>query len=188
MAIGRLNIGLTGVQPGGLAKVIPSSVAVGSGSGSVDSNGTVTFSGASSVSLNSCFSSTYDNYRILINVTGSADDNTNFRLRVGGVDNSTASSYTRQFLRADSTTVSGGVLAQSFGFLGDTFTTGGTFAIDIFSPFLTTRTKLLSHNFRAAGAILFIGVDHNQTVSYDGFTIIANSGTITGTARVYGYN
>ena len=37
MAIGRLNIGLTGVQPGGLAKVIPSSVAVGSGSGSAKS-------------------------------------------------------------------------------------------------------------------------------------------------------
>ena len=51
-------------QPG-MKLVVPSSVAVGSGSGSVATQGTVTFSGASSVSINGCFSSTYDNYRIL---------------------------------------------------------------------------------------------------------------------------
>ena len=52
----------------GLAKIVPSSVAVGSGTGSANSLGTVTFSGASSVSLNGCFSSTYDNYRLMLNI------------------------------------------------------------------------------------------------------------------------
>ena len=50
----------------GLAKIVPTSVAVGSGTGSADSLGNVTFSGASSGSLNGCFTSTYDKYKILI--------------------------------------------------------------------------------------------------------------------------
>ena len=148
---------------------------------------TTTFSAVSSQSLNNVFSSTYDNYRILINATGSADDNTNFRLRVGGVDNSTANSYIRQFVRAESTTVTGSTSTSNLSFIGDTYIAGSIFIIDIFSPFLTTRTKLISQNWRGTSAVIFLGSDHNQTVSYDGFSILPNSGTITGTITIYGY-
>ena len=50
----------------GLAKIVPSSVAVGSGSGSFDANGAISFTGASSISINGCFSATYDVYKVLI--------------------------------------------------------------------------------------------------------------------------
>jgi hypothetical protein len=50
----------------GLAKIVPSSVAVGSGTGSSDTTGKVTFSGASTVSLNGVFTSSYRNYKIIV--------------------------------------------------------------------------------------------------------------------------
>jgi len=53
----------------GTRLIIPSSVAVGSGSGSVSTSGTVTFSGASSVSINDVFSATYDTYQIVTDLS-----------------------------------------------------------------------------------------------------------------------
>ena len=43
---------------GGLIAIVPTSVAVGSGTGSSSGNGLVTFAGVSSVSLNGVFSAT----------------------------------------------------------------------------------------------------------------------------------
>ena len=56
----------------GVTKIIPASVTVGSGSGSVDANGIVTFSGVSSLTLNTCFSSSYEYYQVLMNAYASA--------------------------------------------------------------------------------------------------------------------
>jgi hypothetical protein len=53
----------------GLVQIVPSSVTVASGSGSANGNGAVEFSGCSSISLNGIFSSSYDNYRILISAS-----------------------------------------------------------------------------------------------------------------------
>jgi hypothetical protein len=61
----------------GLAKIVPTSVTVGSGSGSASALGTVTFSGCSSVSLNGVFSSAYNNYKVLVNVNSIDSTGTN---------------------------------------------------------------------------------------------------------------
>jgi len=89
----------------GLAKIVPSSVAVGSGTGSASTTGTVTFSGCSSVSLNDVFSATYDDYKIVINVESAGAPELGIRMRVSGSDNS-SSIYYSQRLRAQDTTVS----------------------------------------------------------------------------------
>ena len=62
MAINRLN---PDYPDAGLVQLMPGSVAVGSGSSTVNGNGQVSFSGASSVSFNDVFSATYDNYKII---------------------------------------------------------------------------------------------------------------------------
>jgi hypothetical protein len=49
----------------GLVSIVPTSVAVGSGSASVGANGAVTFTGVSSISLNSCFTSQFNSYKIV---------------------------------------------------------------------------------------------------------------------------
>jgi hypothetical protein len=195
MAIGRLNIGLTGVQPGGLAKIVPSSVAVGSGTGSVDSNGNVTFSGASTVSLNDVFSATYDNYKIdVIYTSASGNAADTLRLRVSGADNSTSNyNYSGIFLRTNATTIPYGNTSQtSFGDLVAHSTNGNeAFSINMYSPFLAERTKYNCASIDQDGTSI---LSHFQagvfaaTTSFTGFTLISGSGTFTGKIRVYGYN
>jgi hypothetical protein len=64
--VSKLSDGVgTNLTPG-LTQIIPTSVSVGSGSGTVSAGGAVTFSGATSISLNGAFTSTYQNYRLLI--------------------------------------------------------------------------------------------------------------------------
>jgi hypothetical protein len=66
-----------------LTKIIPASVTVGSGSGSVDANGVISFSAVSSLQINTCFSSTYEFYKLLGNIYGSANSDLQLQFRYG---------------------------------------------------------------------------------------------------------
>ena len=188
----------------GLAKVIPTSVAVGSGSGSVDSLGTVTFSGASSVSLNDVFSSTYDHYKIIVVAeNSSATWQLLSRLRVSGSDNSSSNYYWSGFYQtfasatpALNTQGSNG-LTTSFQ-IGQTANPAATLAnqtiIEIANPFATAETT-----FNSSGTVYESspGVSSSNryayggmtsvTTSYTGFTIFPQSANISGSVSVYGY-
>jgi hypothetical protein len=60
---------------------------------------TTSFSGVASQSINDVFSTTYDNYLVLVEGVGSgASSDLNFRLRVGGADASGATDYVRPAL------------------------------------------------------------------------------------------
>jgi hypothetical protein len=178
----------------GLVQLVPSSVAVGSGSGSVDANGAVTFTGASTVSLNDVFSSTYDNYKVLMNITGSTtNQNVGMRLRVSGADNSTAN-YGQQLMDAASNILSGSRDSGQTSFARIAGAQSGKnqlFLLDIAYPFQTEITT--AHTFRMVDAgtssaqISYIVSGFVATTSFTGFTLIPGSGTITGTIRVYGY-
>jgi len=175
----------------GLNAIIPTSVTVGSGSGSANTVGQVSFSSASSVSLNGVFTSTYDNYLIMIDVIGSTALDLSYRLRVGGVDNSSAV-YARQYLFANSSTVSAGRATTNTSWPGPT--TNGTARaaaiIEVFGPFLTRVTggngRSLS-NYSGSPESVYEQYGHNSATSFDGITILASTGNITGTVTVYGY-
>ena len=174
-------------SPGGLVQIVPTSVAVGSGSGSVDANGAVTFSTASSLSLNDVFSASYDNYRIILTGNLSSNVEVKLRYRVSGADNSTAN-YNFQRLSGSSTTVSAarttGATSQDFCIWDANLSSA---QLEIFRPFLTEATG--SYAIGAADGVTtqnFAGRFSGAT-SFTGFTIFPTSGTITGSMRVYGY-
>jgi hypothetical protein len=173
--------------------IVPTSVAVGSGSGSVGTSGAVTFSGASSISLNGCFSSAYDNYKILLELTGSTNNVATMRMRVGGVDNSSANYWNnRVYGQATSVTSQGPTSADtSFSAVGEFDAGINTCNYDIFSPFKTQVTSIQGvTQFRYTGFYQHSHLKTGQTTvttSYDGFTLIVNTGTMSGTVRVYGY-
>jgi hypothetical protein len=154
---------------------------------------TQSFTASSAVSVNNCFSSNYTNYRVILRCTSAAGDpNLSARLRVGGVDNSTASSYLRQLLQGSSTTASAARDAQNVLALGALSTAvGNVFILDIVSPFAATRTSFLSNNLYVSSTdnafVVFINAVHNQSISYDGITFFPGSSTITGSFSVYGY-
>jgi len=177
----------------GLKPIVPTSVAIGSGSSSVSTLGQVTFTGASSVSLNGVFSSAYQNYRILFLTTSIATSgNVSLKMRTSGTDNSDAQ-YQRQQIFAGSTTVNATRSTGQTSFLFGALAVGSylnTINIDVFKPFDAANTGWVG---QVASALDSTGPEvwvqyggHNVATSYDGITFISG-GTFTGTVSVYGY-
>lgn len=189
MAIGRLNIGLTGVQPGGLAKVIPSSVAVtGTGAtGTVDSNGAVIFSGASTLSLNGCFTSTYKTYKIVGRFTGTGQLAFYMKLRASNTDASSAYYWSGQY-QSSATTSEGGEAGNNLSYfqIGGVDGQRGFLTIDLHGPFETATSHFTAFGWDGSYKRIYAG-GHGTQASYDGFTVYPNSGTISGIVSVYGY-
>jgi len=182
------------VEQQGLVQIIATSVAKGaSGSASVDSKGNVTFSGTESVSLNGVFSSTYQNYRIQINGTNaSALLNWQAKMRLSGTD-STASYYSSEFWVSSAGSTGIGSYVNNGGFFQINTNDNSNGAcptwFDIFRPFDAAITNVLGQGYDgSAGKSKYFGGLHNVSTSYDGLTIACNTGTISGTIRVYGYN
>ena len=171
----------------GLSPITPSSVTVGSGSASVDSSGLVTFSGCTTVTVNGVFSSTYSNYRVVMDGTLAADNGIRMRM-----DNFTGANYAWQWVRAYGTTVQ--ALNETANAAGIYITSGDSdglsFTADVFSPNKAARTNLTFQGFGSSG-VDFIYVGSGQvttTTQYTGATLVPNGGTtVSGTIRFYGY-
>ena len=181
--------------PTGLVRVSPTSVTVGSGSASVNANGLVTFTGASSISLNGVFTSAYTDYRIMFDQTAaSAYADGNLRMRVGGVDAIT--NYYRNGIVIDGATITGFQSANDTNY-GNALTTHPTSsnshaqsAIEIRDPFVVKPTPMQVINGAWSGSLnrhISTTGFHATPVSYDGFTIYLSSGNFAGTFQVYGY-
>ena len=182
----------------GLAKIVPSSVSVGSGTGSSDSLGNVTFSGASSVSLNSVFNSTYDNYKIVFTLTSvTADTTITAKVRSGVTDNSsTLYSYAMPGLTNGGTNAPESSGPTSAGWLvtysDSALSHYSSASIDLYKPFLAVYTSgtitMTNSSFSSVLRANSGGWWHEVSSSFDGISFISSSGNITGTVRVYGYN
>jgi len=161
-------------------------VAVGVDPGLVHIN-TTTFSTVASVSLNDVFSATYDNYVIFLSTTLSAEVQFNFRLRVAGVDSSAAIYSRNYFLSRTVATGGEGVNATSQTLnLGES-TSLQVFKLEVFGPAIAAYTHTFTQNKNNYTELNIQGMSHAAATAYDGLTIYPQSGTITGTIRVYGY-
>jgi hypothetical protein len=177
---------------GGLIPITPTSVAVGSGTGTANAVGQVTYSGASSVSLNGVFTSSYRNYKMVLEHTCSTATDLKLRLRAAGTDNTTANSYVAQLAVSTNAAVSGSDSTNNLLTLNNNITTTliNFASNEFFNPQIAAATGIFTFamNDTNGGYFSMQGATHNQTVSYDGFTIFPTLGTITGTMSVYGYN
>jgi hypothetical protein len=175
----------------GLILMTPTSVdKTGTGStATVSANGSVEFSSCATLSLNGVFSTDYDNYMIVLRGDCSSAANVGYRLRVGGTDNSTASSYVYQELEAASTTVGGARITDNIGrFCPFNNTQENGAIVHIYGPFLAQPTawRSVTANDASSARIDDYAGTHNQSTSYDGFTMIPGTGSITGRVAVYG--
>jgi hypothetical protein len=172
-----------------LELVKPSSVVVtgGSASATVSALGSVEFTSCETLSLNGVFQSGYDNYMISMWNTASTNQRFEIRLRASGSDAS-GSDYVRQFLLAESTTVSGArATLTSFNYqLMDTDTNGWTFFF--YGPGLAqpTAMRTVSVSDRGSAAIFDSASTHSLSTAYDGLSFIAISSNISGRVAVYG--
>lgn len=148
---------------------------------------TTSMSAVSSQSINSVFSSTYDNYRILINAT-TLTGTLQMRFRVSGSDNST-SNYKMDLygtaLWTDST-YSGYRESGSTNFNNIAESSPASISLDIMNPFATQKTFLHGQTSQNDRGRSYQGI-FDATTSFDGFTLLPGT-NITGTVSVYGYN
>ena len=178
----------------GLVVMTPTSIAYSGTSASINSDGSVAFSAVTSLSLNGVFTSDYDNYQISLQTKNSSMGDCQFRLRASGTD-ATGSNYTWQFIRANSTTVSGArATSQTEGYVmsfsGTTYTDG--FALYLFGPYLPQPTASRSVSayagYASSGADIYdFATTHSLSTSYDGITIIPAGGNFSGLLTVFGF-
>jgi len=186
--------------PSGLVPTIPTSISVNSGSATVNTIGTITFSGATNLSVNGVFSSAYTDYRIVADFSGSsANTSTQLRIRKAGVDYSGAqynfggigarsNGTTAAFVGASSTTWS---LSWINGPAAGAGSSAGS--IDLFNPYGNggvTYQKMVSTFVGGDGtsmAGIYVGGNcFSGQLANDGFTLQVATGTFGGTVTVYG--
>ena len=196
MSVSRVSNATAATAVAGLHMVTPTSVTVGSGTGSVSGQGAVTFSGASSISLNGCFNTNYVNYKVILNVSGKATGaQLLVRPRANGTDLSSGSVALRQqSVRTYGTTIdtsyssSGTSSWVSPGSVGSG--QSSMWSMEFMGPLTTANTYWNGQWFSYDG-FNFVGGSSQGALYdgnlYDGFTLSA-SGTFDGTIRVYGYN
>jgi hypothetical protein len=183
-----------GIAGGGLVAVAPTSIANSGGSAST-TGFTTTFTGVSVISINDVFLATYENYRVLINLTGiSASMNIFGRLRVGGTDAS-GSNYQRNWIYVNNGSAAGVRYASqsSWEMANVAINQEVMMSIDLFRPFTVSKTfahQTVGPMVEAGGAVWRFGpagLEHDGATSYPGFSLITSTGNITGTITVYGY-
>jgi hypothetical protein len=170
---------------GGLTQIIPTSVT----GGTVSTNGAVTIGSAvSAVTINGAFSSTYDNYKIVINGVG-GNQNQGLIMKLG----STATGYYGNLSYALYTATGFTMVPMNntaHWFIGLTDGTNPTLStsFDLMQPFLSLRSQIMG-NYYGRGYMGNFGASLENTTSYTSFNIANEVGTLTGgTIRIYGYN
>lgn len=147
------------------------------------------FSGASSVTADSVFTSTYTNYVLMFNYTTSTTNFPQIKLRVGGVSASTA--YTSQQMQgfSGSVTTNARSAATSFEFAYYGNATREAAVVNIMGPQLAQATQFVVGGGALGGALVqnIYGL-HTTATAYDGIEILVATGTMTGTYAIYGYS
>jgi len=144
-------------------------------------------SGASSFNITG-FTSTYNDYRLLMRLTGSTNIILKAKLSVSGTPSSTGYDCTRAFWGSTDASDDNqqGTDEWMWSAVG---ATPGAFSFDIFSPALAESTLYdgIARQFYSTGALCVLAGAHSAATAYDTITITPDTGTITGRWRLYGY-
>lgn len=169
----------------GMDLITPTSVA---GSGVTVSGGQITFSAASTISLNGVFTATYDNYQIVISAVGSADLGLRSRMRLAGTDNTSATAYTLQGYTSTASLANKQDTGSNLWEFGNVHTVAFSNAGTFFSPFLAEPTQFIGAAQRRTTSSDMVGLAlvHSAATSFDGVSFFTSSGTVTGKLRIYG--
>jgi hypothetical protein len=155
---------------------------------------TTSFSGVSSQSINDVFSATYTSYKVLIRLSAaSALTNVFLRYRVSGADNSTGNYfYMANYDNYTSgTTPFTAASATQFNLYQRNTSVQSSNDLTFNNPFVSEKKTIIGTAFSENNSVGFGGGwagFFNATTSFTGFSLIGESGTLTGNLAVYGFN
>jgi hypothetical protein len=179
----------------GLVVMTPTSIATGGGSGTINADGSVSFSSAYDVTLNGVFNSSYDNYMVSITSYANTTGAYNYAARLRSSGSDIASNYTHQIISAYGGVIGVGLGAsQTFlrwGQVASTYWCGHT--IYLFGPYTnsTTNVRSLDLNSENNKRIYDCAAYLDSSASCDGFKFGVegfSASTITGHITVFGFN
>lgn len=190
------------VYPSSTDLVKDGATAMGTISTTVDSKtglvllNTTSFSAVSSVSLpNSTFTSTFDDYKIILEITTSSATGYMWsRLRASGSDNSTANYSCSMFVIAHGSSSAsndnGGTGQTSFNKFGYLYSGTALYGdITLFNPNKALFTGYSGlFNTGNSGENWLLGGRFNGTTSFDSISFNPPSGTFTGNIYTFGIN
>ena len=183
------------VQVSGLAPIVPSvSPTVGSGSATVNADGSIDFSGVSYLQILGVFSASYRNYKILLDVTARSTNSTCSWQLVTSGGSVAATAYDRTVMYNNTaTTAATSQALNTTTWLFDVASTAlGRCDLTLMQPFDTAVTSAfgqITNNTSATSLFVSQGVGYHATAaSYTGFRITATAGNFTVRIRIYGYN
>lgn len=143
----------------------------------------------SSVTVSNAFSSTYDNYKIMIS-GGVASGNADLALQLGATTTGYYAGYNKVNYGTAAASATSNNNAANFSQAGVGTVDSLHANFDLIGPNLAKVTNIFGGfgvNLTGSVSVLFGGMLYNTT-QYTAFTIIASAGTLTGgTIRVYGY-
>jgi hypothetical protein len=154
-----------------------------------------TASAQNRLNIPSCFSATYDAYRVEVtNLTHSTANNLILRFSASGSDTA-GSNYATQRSEVNGGAISGvSITGSSAIFPSYANSSAGSFvsmSFDIMYPFAAAPTTCWGTAARVDGSTNLYNVNFagllNDSTSYNGFSLVGNTGNITCGVRVYGY-
>lgn len=178
---------------GGLTPITPASVSIVGTSASIQSGGTVAFTSVTTLSISTCFSTDFRNYRIVIESSGTAATlQVNFRN--GGSNIVTGYDYTR-LVGSNGAIASATLLNQTDWVLsGGLANTLHQSALDLARPMETVEKSALSimgvHANPAvvstANGVSALYATQRNSVAYNGLRLVYSAAQ-SGTVRIFGY-
>jgi hypothetical protein len=148
---------------------------------------TTSFSGVASQTINDVFSATYDTYQIIVsNLTGATNGNLYLRFTVGGTAN-TDVVFNIENLVVDSASVSSSAYTAAEYVLGAARTTVSQITTLVSKPF-TAAPKSLWSSGGGTGRLNLTTANYGNSISFDGFRLLGDAATISGTVTVLGVN
>jgi len=162
--------------------------------GSLTKIGTTTFTGTNTVNVNSVFTSTYKNYKVMIDITSvSTVPDIRMYMRASSTDSTTGLYQEKMVMYAGAMAVEEtNNLAYWFvGVFDSTYQGTGATSLEIFTPQVASPTKMSGLVFGIGGSMtrffVPVGGYANNSTQYDGFTLKTTGGTMDGSVTVYGY-
>jgi lambda repressor-like predicted transcriptional regulator len=148
---------------------------------------TTSFSGVATQTINNVFSATYDTYQIIVsNLTGATAGNLYLRFTVGGTAN-TDVVFNIENLVVDSASVASSAYTAAEYVLGAARTTVSQITTLVSKPF-TAAPKSLWSSGGGAGKLNLTTANYGNSISFDGFRLLADAATMSGTVTTLGVN
>jgi hypothetical protein len=151
-----------------------------------------TFAGSTGVELSGCFTSTYDNYEVIVTYYGSAGVSSSFQMMTGTNTRDTSATYNRFGYYWLAAIASLDAAAQTGFFIGNHGTTAANYSnarATIYRPNISgVRTEMVHQSYSGdSNLVSFLNSYTAATTAYTGMVFFPASGNLTGTITIYGW-